>query len=603
MMRKQTQSDAHRWNTFGVYAHLIFDPNDAGFCGVYVGSARCVSARIKQHERDYQKCQRWKKPNSTRSKQPKQLTSPHLKLWNRRKGVQSLWILLGHVDRRSTMGKDQAFLVLNILEMYSMLLLRTLPSHTLWRYLPQGARLSLVSWNGLNVTTPLDQWRSEFGFSPMNSARPRAFKYATARNEAYRDADPSLGDKPVVEVVCNNCRSAGSRRTDYIPRYEISSGKYLHRFRSYCPECSTGKMVTFVPIDKSLPSKSYDYLRHTSELDRLLLENPPSPKTRSQMCQLSLKELKAWLMAHGFARRKYQFGTREHLLKRAEAVWDSLHSPQDANAKEQLQQCLNSSQTIYDRPSRAARNVHKIRHLDSTRCGVPIDYPSAKTASKEAMDAVLQAQKLQTNPRTHTVEIRTTEVLLPSLEFLGSIDLSTYPRCKRCFRRRLQCDQRPLQRMPAKTRLRRCRHERPSGEPPVCVECLGRETVGAAPVPRASELLTITPSTFPKCDACFRRRSRCSGGNPCQCCQKMKLICIDVTEASLKAHPDRAKHVLDLSSRGPITVIRCRYCTSQGQNCHRESPTAACNACVRSKRRCTNDIQGIKIKGRSKVLS
>ena len=210
---------------------------------------------------------------------------------------------------------------------------------------------------------------------------------------------------------------------------------------------------------------------------------------------------------------------------------------------------------------------------------------------------------LQTDQRTPTVEIRTAGIQLPPLDILGSVDLSTFPRCKRCFRRRIRCDQRPCKGCLPNNVCEDVDMKDLAESPQYSLNVWEGKSHRRTPKPRASEHLTITPSTFPECDACFRRGYRCSRGNPCRNCHKVKMVCIDVTEASLKAHPDRARHVLDLSSRGPISTIRCRYCTCTGLFCRRESRKPACVNCVRLKRHCTNDLQGLEKKGRSSILS
>ncbi|KAF5692063.1 hypothetical protein FDENT_3083 [Fusarium denticulatum] len=192
-----------------------------------------------------------------------------------------------------------------------MLVLRTLPLRSLWMQLPQGFNLRNPSWTGLNVGLPLDQWRPELG--PMKSRAKHPAKFETLKGIVYRQADPSLGDRTQMEIVCTECRSPQSRRIDYLPRYEKSSGVYLSWHRAYCEYCQDGKMATFVPSDASLPFQSFDYLRHKYAPDQAVQASTPV-RARSDLSNMSKDSLEAYVASHGFELRKFRFGSSAVLL-------------------------------------------------------------------------------------------------------------------------------------------------------------------------------------------------------------------------------------------------------------------------------------------------
>ena len=254
-----------------------------------------------------------------RSRKSRRLGTSHINFWSQRPGIQSFWLIFGQLKRRSDGNMEEVALLLNFMEMYSMLLFRTLPVQTLWRYLPQESRLNPYSWTGLNTANPLEQWRQELGFSLTKKPYHFAQRSPSARNVLYRDADPSLGDQLRVEVVCPRCRAPQSRRVDDVPRYEKTSGKYLTRVRAWCPYCITGEAVTFVPVNRSLPTKSYDFLRHEHAIEQAR-KDLSAATTCTSLSTMSAKYLVAWLASQGFRSYKARFGRREDILPRAEAV-------------------------------------------------------------------------------------------------------------------------------------------------------------------------------------------------------------------------------------------------------------------------------------------
>ncbi|KAG5757314.1 hypothetical protein H9Q70_000165 [Fusarium xylarioides] len=422
---------AKKWNSNGVYVHIIIDPADGKFVGVYVGSALCVSARIKSHERDFKRSKTVSKADGTKRRSRRVLRSTHIKFWGQRPGTQSFWILLGSVDTSLGLSRDNIPLVLNILEAYCMLVLRTLPLRSLWMQLPQGFNLGTPSWVGLNVGLPLDQWRPELG--PMRSRGYRhPAKFETLKGIVYRQADPSLGDRTQVEIVCTKCRSPQSRRIDHLPRYEKSPGIYLSWHRAYCEYCADGKMATFVPLDTSLPFQSFDYLRHKYALDQAVQASTPA-RARSDLSNMSKDSLEAYVASHGFERRKFRFGSSAVLLQRAEAIWDFLQGPQTAEAEDTLQAFMASTVARDDRPSRAAMNLKQIRHKDSKRKGVPIEMPPAMTAPEATWVKRSPAPEAETSnslstEEAVTIKIMTTAVEQIDLAFLKDVDLSAFPK-------------------------------------------------------------------------------------------------------------------------------------------------------------------------------
>ncbi|RKL39779.1 hypothetical protein BFJ72_g6507 [Fusarium proliferatum] len=591
------------WNSNGVYAHIIIDPDDDEYVGVYIGSALCVSARIKDHERDFKLSKKASKgrslTGSTTRRSRRVLRFTHIKFWGRRPGIQSFWILLGCVDTSLGLSPDKTPLVLNILETYCMLVLRTLPLRSLWTQLPQGFNQQTRSWVGLNVGLPLDQWRPELG--PMRLPKHRhPAKFETLKGITYRNADPSLGDKTQIEIVCTKCRSPQSRRIDNLPRYEKSSGVYLSWHRAHCEYCADGKMATFVPSDTSLPFRSFDYLRHKYSVEQAV-QASTLVRARSDLSIMSKDRLEAYVASHGFDRRKFRFGSLSVLLQRAEAIWDFLQGPQTAEAEDSLRAFMASTVVQDNRPSRAAMNLKQIRHKDSKRKGVPIDIPPAATAPEATWVRRSPSPEAETSNSLSTedvtIKIMTTEVKQPDLGSLKDVDLSTFPKCKRCFNLRHACNQgRPCSRCGDKWPCTQVTMKDLQESPEHTVYVLTGKKV---PKPKKAEELAVNPSSFPKCDSCFRRNHTCCGGSPCEHCRKTTMVCIDVTEASLLAHPDRVKSVLEHHAQRsvPVSAVPCRYCVSIGVVCRRADLKNSCESCIRYRRRCNNDLKGVKPKG------
>jgi hypothetical protein len=210
----------------GVYIHVIYDPADSDYIGVYIGSALYIGPRIGMHIRDFKAARNRKK----KGKKKRRRNTLHIDFWSRRPGIRDFWLVFGQLKTRDDNDKEELAFLLNILEMYAMLLFRTLPLQILRGNLPKGSKTNPYLWTGLNVADLIKQYREGLGSSITRkqhyfNLRPPAF-----RNISYRDANPSKGDKLRVELMCYRCRNPQSYFVDQYPRYEIASGKWpAHR--------------------------------------------------------------------------------------------------------------------------------------------------------------------------------------------------------------------------------------------------------------------------------------------------------------------------------------------------------------------------------------
>jgi hypothetical protein len=176
------KSKARTCHRARVYFHTISDPNDDNYVGLCVGSSFCIRARIKEHGGDLAAAKkRGSMPARLSSKSRRLSTSP-IHFWSQRPRIQSFWLIFGQLKFRGDVNMEEVALLLNFMEMYSMLLFRTLPVQILWRYLPQGCRLNSYSWTGLNTANSLEQWRQELGFSMTKKPYHFAQRSPSARN-------------------------------------------------------------------------------------------------------------------------------------------------------------------------------------------------------------------------------------------------------------------------------------------------------------------------------------------------------------------------------------------------------------------------------------
>lgn len=238
----------------GVYVLVIYIPSDPEGVRVYVGSAVYVSTRIQRHIRT-RRNPKW------RSK------TAHYRFWNK-PGTRDLWILMGGFKDVDFEDQECKPMLLNIFEMYGMLLFRTLNWQTLQAYLPKKASAKPYPWMGLNEANPLSQWRD--GLNEQSLSKPgRRHKtikgkyfwrnyhcWSTNTRSIFRPADPSQRDKKEAKVMCNVCRNSQSYFLDKKPKYEVKSGKYVIK-RYPCHHCQ-GMEASFIPVNPSIPSRNYE---------------------------------------------------------------------------------------------------------------------------------------------------------------------------------------------------------------------------------------------------------------------------------------------------------------------------------------------------------
>ncbi len=250
-------------------------------------------------------------------------------------------------------------------------------------------------------------------------------------------------------------------------------------------------------------------------------------------------------------------------------MYDYLAGTQDQQAELHLQEIFNDRQTY----SNKVNSSQGSQPMEQTR--IPDE---ASTSS------------------TKTTIVTGTEIEPQELSILEDIDLSSFPRCDACFRRRRKCiGRRPCQ--SCQGRYGHCRDvtRRSLKEFPDFARYLltGKKGMKTKKV----ESLTIDRSSFPKCNTCFRRRYKCDRGRPCRTCQTYNMRCYDVTEEALTKLPDRARHVLALIPQAPVSDSPCRTCLCLGRTCYRASSVNLCESCIRYGRPCSSNLEGIKRKG------
>jgi hypothetical protein len=141
----------------------MYDPNDDNYVGLYVGSSLCIGARIKEHERGLAAARKRESMPARLSEESRRLGTSHINFWSQRPGIRSFWLIF-ELKRRGDGNMEEVALLLNFMEMYSMLLFRKLPVQTLWTYLPQGSRLNPYSWTGLKYCHPTRAMAPRIGF-------------------------------------------------------------------------------------------------------------------------------------------------------------------------------------------------------------------------------------------------------------------------------------------------------------------------------------------------------------------------------------------------------------------------------------------------------
>jgi hypothetical protein len=176
-------------------------------------------------------------------------------------------LVFGQLETRDNDDKEELAFLLNILEMYAMLLFRTLPLQILRGNLPKGSKMNPYLWAGLNVADPMKQYREGLGSSITRKQHHFNLRPPASRNILYGDANPSKGEKLRVELMCCRCRNLQSYLVDQYPRYEIASGKYLTWVSRWCYYCSS-EPVRFIPVDKSLPRKSFGTVQYQHQKEK-----------------------------------------------------------------------------------------------------------------------------------------------------------------------------------------------------------------------------------------------------------------------------------------------------------------------------------------------
>ncbi len=178
----------------GVCIHVIYDPADPAIIGVYIGSSLCIGSRIKEHIEDLIAAQKYKNMGGKLERKKRRLNTVQMNFWGRRPGLRDFWLVFGQLEMQEGDDKEEIAAILNILEMYAMLLFRTLYPQILRKHLPEGSKMNPYSWTGLNTASPLEQWRR--GLGPSTS-KPYNFspRQPASRNVLYRDADPSEGQQ------------------------------------------------------------------------------------------------------------------------------------------------------------------------------------------------------------------------------------------------------------------------------------------------------------------------------------------------------------------------------------------------------------------------
>lgn len=253
--------------------------------------------------------------------------------------------MFGKLDKRKGESDEDRALYLNIMEIFAMLLFRSLPPKTLAKFLPKGADLRRYAWTGLNSANPLKQWRNNLGLGTSDGS---SFHFSprqpAARNILFRETDPNLGDLPEAQLMCSYCKDPKSYFTDKYPRYEIVTGDYLLWVKRYCLVCSSTSKTLFVPVDESVTYKHFTtVINRYAEIQAK--ENVPASVTHAQLQGMKRAELQAWLQAKGYTGQIVTLPPKRKLVSLAKSVQDYLRGPQDQEAERRLQEVSNEHRT------------------------------------------------------------------------------------------------------------------------------------------------------------------------------------------------------------------------------------------------------------------
>ena len=195
--------------------------------------------------------------------------------------------------------------------------------------LPTGSKIDPYPWVGLNVGDFLEQFRfflHSVSISNSNSNRNRAKKRAarygnrphSGLNIVFRYSDPSKGDRSQLLLMCSRCSSPKSHYMDRLPRYEISTGRYLSYVLRYCYHCSLEQYTLFVPVNTSQLVKRFrSAIRIGIVAQAQLHANEIELASHVDFEQMKIPQLQAWIRSQGF----YCAGVpRGVILERAESI-------------------------------------------------------------------------------------------------------------------------------------------------------------------------------------------------------------------------------------------------------------------------------------------
>ncbi len=202
-------------------------------------------------------------------------------------------------------------MLLNILEKYSALLLRSLSQILLHLALPYGADVDPYCWIGLNVGDPLTQYRRSlfgtktayFAQRTLNSKKRYLydFKNHSLLNTMFRFANRSKGDRAQVRLKCS-VSSGSNYLIDRTPHYEIATGVYLSRTIKCRYRCASKRVVPFVPFDASIPSKKFNNAvaaYNNAKYREIAKDMTFASRTNLKTTNPNL--LEAWIRVQGFA--------------------------------------------------------------------------------------------------------------------------------------------------------------------------------------------------------------------------------------------------------------------------------------------------------------
>jgi len=143
----------------GIYGHVIYKSDNLNDAGLYVGSAIVLAERVKKHKKDQKGFQKRSRLGARKRKTKARSQSLHQKFWARER-YRDFWLCLTELDLPNSAREiDDTDVLLNILEKYLALLLRSLSQRLLHLALPHGVDVDPYCWIGLNVADHLIQYR------------------------------------------------------------------------------------------------------------------------------------------------------------------------------------------------------------------------------------------------------------------------------------------------------------------------------------------------------------------------------------------------------------------------------------------------------------